>query len=346
MQHATAGPASQGHVTPERLMQFAFGYAPPLMIEAAVRIGIFDALADGPRTLEEVVGKTDASERGLRALMDGLVGLELLARLPDGRYALSPESEAFLVSGRPGSHAGFFRHVSTRLLPDWMHLTEAVRTGLPPIAVNREEDGSQFFHDFVEDIFPLSYKAAQALATALQVPLADSPVSVLDLAAGSGVWGIALAQQSPQVRVTAVDWAGVLPVTRKMAERFGLGDRFRFVEGDLHEADFGGGHQIATLGHILHSEGEQKSRTLLRKTFAALAPGGTIAIAEWLPNEERTGPPRALIFAINMLVHTDVGDTFTFGEIAGWLKEAGFENTRTLEAPGPSPLILADRPAA
>jgi hypothetical protein len=158
------------------------------------------------------------------------------------------------------------------------------------------------------------------------------------------VWGIALAQSSERVKVTAVDWVDVLPATRKTVGRFGLTDRFTFVAGDLSSADFGSGHNVATLGHILHSEGETKSRGLLRKVYEALAPGGTIAIAEFLVNEDRTGPAGSLFFAANMLVNTDEGDTFSFGEIRSWLTEAGFTDARLLEAPGPSPLVLATKP--
>jgi hypothetical protein len=118
------------------------------------------------------------------------------------------------------------------------------------------------------------------------------------------------------------------------------------VAGDIQSADLGSGHQVATLGHILHSEGEQRSRALLRRVFRAMAPGGTIAIAEFLVNDERTGPPNGLIFAVNMLVGTQHGDTFSFREIASWLGEAGFDNARTLDASGPSPLILATKPSA
>ena len=82
----------------------------------------------------------------------------------------------------------------------------------------------------------------------------------------------------------------------------------------------------------------------MKKVFDALAPGGTIAIAEWIPNEERTGPPPALIFAVNMLVATEEGDTFTFGEMSAWLREAGFENPRTMDVPSPNPLVLATKP--
>jgi hypothetical protein len=116
------------------------------------------------------------------------------------------------------------------------------------------------------------------------------------------------------------------------------------MAGDLASVDFGTGYQVATLGHILHSEGADRSRALLAKAFAALAPGGTIAIAEWLVDADRTGPPMGLIFAVNMLVNTDQGDTFSFEEIAGWLKAAGFVGPRTLEVPGPAPLVLATKP--
>jgi ubiquinone/menaquinone biosynthesis C-methylase UbiE len=169
-------------------------------------------------------------------------------------------------------------------------------------------------------------------------------IRVLDLAAGSGVWGIAQAQCSDAVYVTAVDWAGVLPATRTTVAKFGLSERFTFVEGDLEHADFGVGHDVAILGQILHSEGRERSRALIGKTFKALKTRGTIAIAEFLVNDDRTGPVAGLFFAVNMLVSTDTGDTFSFEEISGWLTEAGFINPRTLEAPGPSPLILATKP--
>jgi 3-hydroxy-5-methyl-1-naphthoate 3-O-methyltransferase len=146
------------------------------------------------------------------------------------------------------------------------------------------------------------------------------------------------------VRVTAVDWPAVLSITQKTVAKFALSDRFKFSAGDLLSADFGSQHQIATLGHILHSEGEPRSRDLLGKTFKALASGGTIAIAEFLVNKERTGPMNGLIFAVNMLVNTEHGDTWSFEEIASWLTDTGFVNPRTLDSPGPSPLILATKP--
>jgi ubiquinone/menaquinone biosynthesis C-methylase UbiE len=329
-------------ISPERLMQFGFAYAPPLIIGAAVANNVFESLASGAKTVEEVSRETGASVRGLRAIMNALVGLELLTKRGQN-YSLAPESEAFLVKDKPGTLAGFFSMNRVRLMEQWMKLDEIVRTGQPAEARNQEGPGTEFFAQLVENIIPMSYGSAQALGDHLRLAKAKNRVRVLDLASGSGIWGIALAQKSPRVRVTAVDWAGMIPTTKRITQKFGAADQFEFIAGDLLEADFGSGYDVATLGHILHSEGEERSRKLLKKTANALKSGGTIAIGEWLVNDQRTEPLNGLMFAVNMLVNTEQGDTFSFNEIKGWLKEAGFKKTRTLKAPGPSPLVLATK---
>lgn len=325
-------------------MQLAWGYAPPLMLEAAIRNHIFDELDAGPMSLPELHQATGCAPRGLAPILNALVGLGFLTRDDNDLYSLTAESSMFLVSHKPTYHGGFIRHTSEHILPKWLQLPEIVKTGVPAAAVNHQEEGSEFFQKFVSDLFPMNYPIARELAAHMNLDAASETVKVLDLAAGSGVWSIALAQSSRAVRVTAVDWPGVLPVTRTTAARFGLADRYTFVEGDLHDADFGSGYAVATLGHILHSEGKARSQQLLEKTFRALAPGGTIAIAEFLVNADRTGPLNGLIFAVNMLVNTDDGDTWSFEEIGEWLREAGFVHPRTLAVHGPSPLILATRP--
>ena len=345
MQASTSSSSKQPQVTPERLMQFAFAYAPPIMIGTAIELGVFDALDSGPKTLAELATTVRTSERGLRMLINALVGFEFLAKDGD-RYSLTPESAAFLVSSKPAYYGGFFRNICSDHIPTWLRLKEAVRTGRPMRDLTEESQSVEFFHDFVASLFQVNYGPAQALAKALLPDIrSQKPIRVLDLAAGSGVWGIALAQQSPDVQVTAVDWEGVLPVTRKTAARFGLENRFSFVPGDMLKVEYGSGYTVAIIGHILHGIGAKDSQTLIGKVAHALAPGGTVAIAEYLVNKDRTGPPPSLVFAVNMLLFSDEGDTFSFEEIRGWLQEAGFQNARQVESPGPSPLILATKPA-
>ena len=331
-------------VTSERLQQLGFAYGPPLIINAAVSNKVFDTLENGAKTVEQVSKETGASVRGLRAIMNALTGLELLKKDRKGKYLLTPESKAFLITNKPGSLAGFFQTILPRLASKWLQISEVARTGRPIAAVNEETEGTEFFSQLVENIIPMSYGGAQKLANHLKVAKTKDELRVLDLAAGSGIWGIALAEKSPRVRVAAIDWAGMIPTTKRITQKFGVSDRFKFIGGDLLEADFGDGYDIATLGHILHSEGEQRSRQLLKKTFGALKSSGTIAIAEWLVNDRRTEPTHSLMFAVQMLVNTEEGNTFSFNEIKSWLEDAGFKKVRKLEAPGPSPLILATKP--
>jgi ubiquinone/menaquinone biosynthesis C-methylase UbiE len=342
---ATAAGAAAARPNPERILQLGMGFAPTLIVEAALRHRFFDALDAGARTVDDVAAKTGASPRGVRAILNALVGLEFLTRDGNDGYALTPESSAFLVSGKPSFQGSMLAHASDMMLPYWIKLNDVVASGRPAFPVNQQESGEKFFIELTKNIFPMSYPAAQALADHLSLANATQPVSVLDVAAGAGVWGIALAQKSPRVTVTAVDWPAVLSVTREHAERFKVADRFRYIAGDIQTADLGTGYQLATLGHILHSEGAERSRKLLARVFEALAPGGRIAIAELVPRDDRTGPAQPLVFAVNMLVFTEQGDTFTFAEMSQWLTEAGFTMPRTLEAPGPSPLILATKPA-
>jgi ubiquinone/menaquinone biosynthesis C-methylase UbiE len=330
-------------LAPDRIMQLSWGYAPPLIIEAAVKHRLFDLLDVSPKTAPQLAKEASVSLRGVKAICDALVGLRFMAR-DDDRYKLTPESATFLVSSKPAYHGAFFRHVSTQLIPHWLALDKIVRTGKSAASVNSEKKGAKFFGEFVESIFPLSYAAARALGEHLKISKAKMPVSVLDVAAGSGVWGIALAEQSPQVRVSAVDWPSVLAVTQRIARRHAVADQLTTIPGDVLKAPLGKNHQVATLGHILHSEGRARSRQLLKRTFDALAPGGTIAVMEFLVNKDRTDPLVGLLFAVNMLVNTEEGDAFSFEEISGWLREAGFTKPRLLKVPAVSPLVLATKP--
>src|SRR5215831_4039680 len=331
-------------VTPERLMELSFAYAPPLIISAGVSNKVFDSLENQAKTPEQIAEETGASARALRILMNALVGLDLLKKDRQGKYSLTDESAAFLLSNKLGTHAGFFGTIAPQIISRWLRLADIIREGRPAVAVNQETDGTEFFTQLVERIIPMSYPPAQKLGDHLRLAKAKNELRVLDLAAGSGIWGIALAQKSPRMRVTAVDWAGMVPTTKRITQKFGVRDRFDFIEADLLEANFAHGYDVATLGHILHSEGGERSQQLLKKVFRALRPGGTIAIAEWLVEDDRTKPLPSLMFAVQMLVNTEKGDTFSFNEIKKWLEGAGFKKVRKLDAPGPSPLILATKP--
>jgi len=334
---------AQQQITPMRLIQMAWSFVIPLAIDSAVRTGIFDVLGEHPKTIAQVCQETACSPRGVEPLLNFLISIELLSRTADGLYSLTPESSAFLVSTKPSFHGGFISHLTADLIPKFLELEQVVRTGCPARPVNREAEGTTFFKNFVEDLMPLNFPAAQTLASHLASSRKVETTQILDIAAGSGVWGIAAAQAFPSASLTAVDYAEVLEVTRSVVSRFGLNGRFHGIAGDVLRVNLGTGYSIAILGHILHSEGEERSRAILHKLHEALAPQGTIAIAEFVLNEDQTSPPAVACFNLNMAVNTEHGRTFMFRELQDWLKLAGFRNIRTLDVPGPSPLVLAEK---
>src|SRR5439155_7246865 len=132
-------------VTSERLQELGFAYAPPLIISAAVSNKVFDTLESGAKTVEQLSKETGASVRGLRAIADALVGLELLKKDRQSRYSLTPESQAFLLSEKPGTLAGFFGSILPVMTSRWLRLADIVRDGRPAVAVNQETEGTEFF---------------------------------------------------------------------------------------------------------------------------------------------------------------------------------------------------------
>jgi SAM-dependent methyltransferase len=283
----------------------------------------------------------------MRMLLEALVGLGLLTRQgsgPDSTFDLAPDARHFLVPGERSYLGEFVRLHATLIEEGWRGLTDAVRTGRPHVAVDRPEEGQALWHRLVDPLFALGFPAALVVGEELARRHPGRAVRLLDVAAGSGVWGIGAATSNPAVRPTFTDLDETLEHAREFVARNGLEGRAEWLPGDLREVEFGAGRfEAATLGHILHSEGPEHGRRLLAKVARALVPGGTIAIAEFLPDPDRNGPLTPLLFALNMLVHTSEGDTFTVPQLTRWLEAAGFHDVRTVPAPAPSPLVFATR---
>jgi ubiquinone/menaquinone biosynthesis C-methylase UbiE len=185
---------------------------------------------------------------------------------------------------------------------------------------------------------------AQKLAVQL-VAGSEGGLRVLDIGCGSAVWSIAVAKADPKARITAFDYPKVLESTRQFVEREGVVGRAEYMAGDLRVAQFPErGYDLAILGNIVHGEDEPTSRDLFARIHRALDAGGRLAIIDMIPNDERTGPPFPLLFALNMLVNTDQGDTYTLTQYREWLTAAGFTHVETLDIGSHSPAIVATKP--
>lgn len=329
-----------GNLSPETLHQIHFSFAPSRVLVTGVQLGVFSHIADGKNTAEAVARAAKSSPRGMRMLLDALVAIHLLSK-EDSRYRLSALAAKFLVRGSP-DYAGAVME-NDDLTESWRHLAKAVRTGKPVHRMDIEEPAVKFFPTLVRTLHVMNRAPARRAVEALGIGSAQV-LNVVDIACGSGVWGIAVAEADPEARITAQDFPAMLRHTRQYLKRHGVERQYDFLPGDLKTVDFGKARfDLALLGHIVHSEGERSSRNLLRRLYRALRPGGRIAIADMIPNDARTGPPFPVFFALNMLLHTQEGGTYTIAEYARWLMKAGFERVETADVGSHSPLIMAHK---
>jgi SAM-dependent methyltransferase len=327
-------------LSPAAIMEDLNGVWRARALTAAVELGVFSHIAKVKRTVKEIAEGAGASPRGLARLLDALAAIGYL-RKTDDRYGLEPVSAAFLVPGKK-AYIGAMTESLSLTWDSWKNLTEAVRSGRPADAMNVPEQGKAFFLKLVTGLFPVNYAASVAGVSRLPEKERRKIHRILDVAAGSGAWSLAFAQAIPQARVTSMDFPEMTPITRGFAEKLGVADRYQYLEGDLRRVDFGhDAYDLVILGHIVHSEGETHGKELLRKSYVALRPGGKLLIAEFVPNDARTGPAMPLLFGLNMLLQTEEGNVFTLREYRTWLKAAGFRKVTTIPVSPPSTLILA-----
>jgi ubiquinone/menaquinone biosynthesis C-methylase UbiE len=155
---------------------------------------------------------------------------------------------------------------------------------------------------------------------------------VLDIAAGHGIYGITVAKQNPGAEIYACDWKNVLAVAEENARGMGVGDRHHLLPGSAFEVDFGGGYDLALVANFLHHFDPPTCTNFMKKVHASLAPGGRAAIVEFVPNPDRVSPPMAAAFSMVMLATTPAGDAYTFAELEGIAKDAGFSRVELAPA--------------
>src|ERR1019366_4025373 len=262
-------------ISPTAVMEDLRGAWRSQALIAAVELDVFSHIAEGKRTVKEVAAAAGASQRGMANLLDALVGMHYL-RKGGGRYGLQPISSTFLVRGKK-TYMGASTQPLSLSWDIWKHVTEAVKTGKPHEAVNVAEKGKEFFPKLVGSIFPGNFAASTAAVSHFPDKERRKIHKILDVAAGSGAWSLAFAQAIPDARVTTVDFPEMTPITRGFAEKLGIAGRYEYHEGNLRQMDFGQGiYDLVILGHIIHSEGEKHGRELIRKSYAALRPGGML----------------------------------------------------------------------
>lgn len=309
--------------------QWAFGRT--VILRTGIQLGIFGALHRGHATVASISRACHASPRGVRRLLEALVPMELLKMESADRFRLARGVERYLVPGEP-EYIGDILARSGNMMEAWAFMTKSVSSGRPWNRVDQATKAQQFYPELAAALFGATLETAGKTAGALGVGRKIRDLRILDVAAGSGVWSIVAASRDRSARVTAVDFPAVLKVTRRFVRKHRLTGRFRYLPGDIRKVDFGReAYDLVFLGQICHSEGPVWTRRLLRKASRCLVRGGHLVIAEFLPNDVRSGPLFPLIFSLHMFLMTQEGDTFSQADFREWLRAAGFSSPRRLK---------------
>jgi 2-polyprenyl-3-methyl-5-hydroxy-6-metoxy-1,4-benzoquinol methylase len=308
-------------------------------LKAAIQLEVFTAVGEGSTTVPAIATRCRTSERGMRILCDYLVIIGFLTK-NETSYQLTPDSAMFLDRRSP-AYLGSAEHFLT---------SPVMMDAFKDVAAIVRKGGEVFGpHGTMEPNHPIWVEFARSMAPMMVMPAENiaklvgaGPWKVLDIAAGHGRFGIAIAVHNPEATIVAVDWPAVLEVARENAQKAGVAGRYQTMPGSAFDADFGSGYDLVLLTNFLHHFDPPRCEQLLRKVHAALRPGGRAVTLEFVPNPDRVSPPQAAAFSMMMLGTTERGDAYTFPEFERMFRNAGFSRSEIHELlPSPEQVIVS-----
>ena len=327
----------------DHIMQVGLGFWASKTLLSAVEMELFTELAKHPEDLAAIEGRLGLHPRSSRDFLDTLVALGFLERR-DGKYYNTPSTDFFLDKRKPSYIGGILEMANQRLYPFWNHLTVALRTGEQQ---NESKGGGPSFFaalyadparlkQFLGAMTGLSHGANLAIAAKFPWSKYKSAVDV-GTAQGDLVTQVALAH--PHLAGIGFDLAEVAPIFEEYVARNNLSSRVAFHPGSfftdpLPRAD------VVMMGHILHDWNLEEKKLLIRKAHEALPAGGALVVYESIIDDDRSRNAFGLMMSLNMLIETPGGFDYTGADCQGWMKEAGFRETRVEHLIGPDSMVV------
>jgi len=333
------------HPTPESILQVGLGFWPSKILLSAVEMELFTDLAKGPQPLASVQGRIGLHPRAARDFLDALVALGFLLRA-DGHYS-NTFTDLFLDKHKPSYIGGMLEMANQRLYGSWAHLTEALRTGLPQNELR--SGGAPLFEALYADPARLkSFLGAMTgvshganLTIAKKFPWAHYKTFV-DAGTAQGDLAVQIALANPHLSGIGFDLPEVGPIFEEYVEKNAVAGRLRFVAGSFFEHPLPPA-DVILMGHILHDWGLDDKRMLIRRAYDAVPEGGALIVYESIIDDDRSKNAFGLMASLNMLIETPAGFDYTGADCQGWMKEAGFRETRVEHLVGPDSMVIGIR---
>ena len=328
--------------TPAHFFHAVNSYQQAVAIKTSIELGVFTAIGEGCETAEALAARCHASVKGMRILCDYLVIHEFLTKRSD-RYGLAPDSAMFLDKNSRmyvGGIVGFLS--SPQMTQAFDNFTAVVRKGGTVIRGGTMAHEHPVWKEFARSMVPMMIPPAEGIA-ALVNASAGTPMKVLDLAAGHGIFGITIARHNSNAQIHAMDWAPVLEIAREHATVAGVADRWHPIEGSAFEVEFGVDYDVVLITNFHHHFAPPTIETLMRKVHGALKPEGLAVTLEFVPNDDRVTPPDAASFSLMMLGTTEEGDAYTFAEYQTMYQNSGFAHNEMHQVENSPESVIVSR---
>lgn len=291
----------------------------------AAELDLFTLLSKKPMTAGETADKLKVTLRGITVLLDAVAAMGLLEKTND-RYHCPADVSSMLSGESAGSVMPMVMH-SAQLWKRWSNLTDIVRDGFRKSSPSVFESGDSEREAFIGAMHVVASRLAPAIVAAVNP---GNAVKLLDIGCASGSYSQAFLEYSPSMTATLFDLPPVIRIAQHRLADSGLLDRIKFIPGDFYEDELPAGHDLALLSAIIHQNSPEQNLVLYRKIFRALVPGGRLVIRDHVMDPDHTGPASGAFFAVNMLVGTPGGGTYSFEEIRASLESAGFGKVKLL----------------
>ena len=311
--------------SPEKILRTARQFMASRILLSAAELDLFSILARTPLAANDLAEKIGADARALAVLLDALAALDLLVK-EGGVYRTAPSASPFLVGGAPSSVLPMVLHAA-HLWDRWSRLTAVVRGGAGASSAGTSR-GADEMRAFIGAMHVVAEPMAAGIVEAVRP---GAPKRLLDVGGASGTYAIAFLQAVPGLLATLFDRPEVVEMARERIGAAGMIDRVDLAAGDFDRDELPGGHDLAFLSAIIHQNSPDQNRDLFGKVFRALDPGGRVVIRDHVMEKDRVHPRDGAVFAVNMLLGTPGGGTYTFEEIRDWLTQTGFSGVSLLK---------------
>lgn len=324
----------------EMIMKMMDGYSSACVLGAASELDLFSVISNNSMKYEDIAKTLKANQRGVKILLDALVSIRLIEKKQD-LYNIPKNLIPYLIKESPNSLLAGIRHRSN-MIRGWIQLAKVVKTGNKadpsPSILGIDEDSSSFINamhvfstpnvkEVVSNIIDINYSR------------------FLDLGGASGTWTLALLEQNPEATATIFDLPHAIDLAKKRIQNLTNKSKIDLISGDFYKVPLPQGFDMVWVSAIIHQHSRAHNRTLFKKVFNALDSKGSVIIRDIIMEPSHTSPPMGAMFAINMLVHTESGSTFTFEEVKEDLTASGFEKIELcMKSEDMNSLIVAYKP--